>query len=49
MELKEYQQLVLDKLSFYLKTLKEKRQDALDLTEIRKKTKSSRPLGFKRF
>ena len=43
MELKEYQQAVLDKLSVYLKTLKEKRQDALDLAEIRKKRKSPAP------
>ncbi len=43
MELKDYQQAVLDKLSVYLKTLKEKKQDALDLVEIRKKRKSPAP------
>ena len=39
MELKDYQQAVLDKLSVYLKTLRDKRQNALDLTEILKKRK----------
>ncbi len=43
MELKDYQQAVLERLSVFLKTLKEKRQDALDLSEIRKKRKSPAP------
>ena len=34
MELKNYQQAVLDRLSSYLKVLKEKRQNALDLAKI---------------
>ena len=34
MELKNYQEAVLDRLSFYLKTLKEKRENALDLVKI---------------
>ena len=37
MELKDYQQTVLERLSFYLKVLKEKRQNALALAEIKKK------------
>ncbi len=38
MELKNYQEAVLDRLSFYLKILKEKRQNALALAEIKKKS-----------
>ena len=41
MELKDYQEGVLERLSKYLEVLKEKKQDALDLAEARKKRGSS--------
>jgi len=37
MELKDYQETVLDRLSLYLKTLKEKKEDVLDLLEVKEK------------
>ncbi len=44
MELKDYQEGVLDRLSVYLNTLKEKKQDTLDLAEVKKKNK--RPIEW---
>ena len=41
MELKNYQEGVLDRLSVYLNVLKEKKQHTLDLAEVRKKRKQS--------
>ena len=43
MELKDYQEAVLERLSAYLKVLKEKKQDALILSESRKSRKLSAP------
>ena len=40
MELKDYQERVLERLSTYLHILNEKKQDALDLAEARKKRKA---------
>ena len=44
MELKDYQEGVLERLSLYLNTLKEKKQDALALAEFRKS--KNRPIDW---
>ena len=44
MELKDYQEGVLERVSIYLNTLKEKKKDALDLAEVKKK--NNRPVKW---